>query len=59
MADQVTITNMPNAGTTQAVALEVWKLVRATHYKEAETLESDLALLGKCLAAVRGGPVTK
>lgn len=57
MSESVTITNMPNAGTTHAVALEVWKLVRASHYNEAATLEGDLALFGKCLAAVRGSQI--
>lgn len=57
MADQVTVTNLPNSGTTHAVALEVWKLVRASHYDAAATLEGDLALFGKCLDAVRGGAI--
>lgn len=58
MAEDVRVTNMPNAGSHPAVALELWKLVRARHHEEVQTIEAELTLYRRCLDAAFGQPDT-
>jgi len=58
MADDVRVTNMPNAGSHQAVALEMWKLVRMRHHEEIQTIEAEFTTYRRCLDAAYGRPDT-
>jgi hypothetical protein len=50
-AQDVKITNLPNAGSAEAVALELWKLL----YSASSTEEEKLRLYVRCLDATRQG----
>ena len=57
MADDVRVTNMPVFGGTNAVALEMWKILRMTHSENTQTVDDDLKLYMKCFdAALRQYP---
>lgn len=52
MADQsVRIENMPVPATHQAVALELWRAIRYNHSKNLNSIDAELALYKRCLAA--------
>ena len=54
MADDVRVTNFPNAGTYQAVALDMWKVLRTAHHEQVGSVDAELALYRRCLAAAFG-----
>lgn len=54
MADDVRVTNWPAGGSHQSVALELWKTLRSDHFDPKRTVDSDIALFGRCLRAVFG-----
>ena len=49
MAEDVRITNLPNSGSTQAVALELWKSLRG--YLGNSDAHTELELFAECLKA--------
>lgn len=63
MADDVRITNLPDSGSPERVAYDLWNDLRAVgNKKTADETFSDyaarrLALYTQCLRAVRGAPV--
>jgi len=52
MADQVTVTNWPSAGSKEAVALELWKVLR----NGTQSTDESLELFAKCRNAAFGAP---
>lgn len=57
MADQVSITNLPDAGSREAVALEIWKVLRHKYSQQVATsVEQELALYARCRNAAFGFP---
>lgn len=59
MADKVVrIENLPTPSTHQAVALEMWKQLRYKFDKHADSIEAELALYRRCLAATYNKPDT-
>jgi hypothetical protein len=52
MADDVRITNMPNSGSHEAVALELWKALRTASHD----IDEQLKLFIKCRKASYGTP---
>ncbi len=55
MADDVRVTNWPNggSGSVEAVALELWKMLRHSHGRPGSAA-ADLASFDQCLLAARG-----
>ena len=49
MADSVTVTNLPNPGSKEAVALELWRTLR--HHLDSSNLQKELDLFAQCLNA--------
>lgn len=56
MSDSVRVTNLPNAGSKEAVALEMWKLMRFDHSNHVTSIEADLTLYRRCLDATFNRP---
>lgn len=50
MADQVTVTNMPDSGSHEAVALALWKYLRNAN----NSADEQLAFYVKCRRATFG-----
>lgn len=46
MADDVRVTNLPLPGSSQAVALELWKVLRG--YLEDGSIQKELDLFAQC-----------
>lgn len=55
MADQsVRITNLPDAGSPEAVAYEMWLKLRFQYELAGKGLDKEFALFHACVLAVRG-----
>lgn len=58
MSDQVRVTNMPDSGSPQRVAFELFTYLRSLHPNEGEPAVRAQKLLlfyGECLRTVHGG----
>ena len=47
MADSITVTNMPDSGSHEAVAYKLWAMLRPS----TDDIDSQLVLYAKCLEA--------
>lgn len=54
MADAVSVTNMPDSGSREAVAFRLWQAVRA-HHGYPQNMQADLDLFSECLEATHRG----
>lgn len=56
MSDSVRVTNLPNAGSKEAVALDMWKLLRFDYGSQCNSVEEELKLYRRCLDATFNRP---